>query len=180
MKHISLPKQPHPVISYIRVGRLLYWALLLFILESYIYGVQMLKAIDSGAWVAILFWTGFFLFSFVHIYLVIMDGWSRYQNYKRAKDQFFEHGINPRIAMLYVGSKCQRMAAETAAEELGIKQQVKELYKNAGVKWYHYIPYFMVKDPFFLFRKKFWSRTFLEKTYTSKYNYRHLALTQVV
>ena len=105
-----------------------------------------------------------------------MDGWSRYQNYKRAKDQFFEYGFQPRIANMYMGSKCQRMAAETAAEELGIKDEVVEYYKKIGVKWYHYVPYFMIKDPLFFFRKYFWQRTFLEKNYAPKYNYRELSL----
>jgi hypothetical protein len=107
-----------------------------------------------------------------------MDGWSRYQNYKRAKDQFFTHGFHPRIAMFYINSKCQRMAAETAGEELGIKDEVQKCYADCGVKWYHYIPYFMIKEPFFLFKKMFWSRTFLEEKYTSKYNYRAMPQAQ--
>ncbi|MEM0571905.1 hypothetical protein [Aequorivita flava] len=180
MKINVIPKQPHPLVSYFRVGRLLYGALLLFILESWIYGIQLSNAVSSLSTIKIIFWASFFLFSFVHIYLVIMDGWSRYQNYKRAKDQFFEHGFHPKIAMLYMGSKCQRMAAETAAEELGIKQQVQDLYKECGVKWFHYIPYFMIQEPFFLFKKKFWSRTFLENHYKPKYNYHLLAETQSV
>jgi len=172
----QLPIQPHPVISYLRVGRLLYWALILFVIESVWYGVELKGAIGGTSWFWTAFWLWSFMFSFIHIYLVIMDGWSRYQNYKRAKDQFFEYGFQPRIANMYMGSKCQRMAAETAAEELGIKEEVVAYYKSIGVKWYHYVPYFMIKDPLFLFRKYFWQRTFLEKNYTPKYNYRELSL----
>lgn len=105
-----------------------------------------------------------------------MDGWSRYQNYKRAKDQFYMYGFKDRIAETYLGSKCQRMAAKVAAEELGIEESLKAYYQSRGVKWYHFIPYFMVREPLFLFRKSFWSRTFLEKNYESKFDFRNLQL----
>ncbi len=175
-----LPIQPNPMISYFRVGRLLYGALLLFILESWFYGVQLKEAISSSSTPWIVFWVVFFLFSFSHIYLVIMDGWSRYQNYKRIKDQFFMYGFNKKITLIYIGSKCHRIAAETAAEELGIKDQVQQCYRDYGVKWYHYIPYFMIKEPFFLFKKIFWSRTFLEEVYEPKFDYRAMAKSQSV
>ena len=168
---LLLPKQPSILLSYIRVGRLLYWSLILFVFESWIYGIQLFKALELRDLFLIIFWGIAFLFAFVHIFLVLMDGWSRFQNYKRAKDLFFVHGFNARIAMMYIGSKCQRMAAETAAEELGIKEEVQVFYTKHGVKWFHYIPYFMVKEPLFLFKKRFWSRTFLEKNYTSKFDF---------
>lgn len=105
-----------------------------------------------------------------------MDGWSRFQDYKRVKDLFFIHGFSYRIASLYLNSKCQRSAAIVAAEELGMKNEVIRFFKDYGVKWYHYIPYFMVRDPFFLVKKAFWERTFLEKNYVSKIDYRRLQL----
>lgn len=104
------------------------------------------------------------------------DGWSRYQNYKRAKDQFFVHGFNPRIADMYLVSKCQRMAAEVAAEELGLVEEVKQHYANRGVKWYHYIPYFMVENPLFFISREFWSRTFLERHYEPRFDYRSMQI----
>ncbi len=106
----------------------------------------------------------------------MMDGWSRYQNYKRAKDQFYVYGYTKRIAQLYMGSKCQRMAAIVAASELGIEEKVTSFYESKGIKWYHYIPYFMVKDPLFAFKKYFWKRTFLERGYQSKFDFRTLQL----
>tara|TARA_B110000977_G_C10930661_1_gene436912 strand:- start:11 stop:553 length:543 start_codon:yes stop_codon:yes gene_type:complete len=180
MKIMHLPFQPSPMVSYFRVGRLLYGALFVFILESWLYGVQLKEAILYGSTAWVLFWTWSFLFSFIHIYLVIMDGWSRYQNYKWAKDQFFIHGFNDKIALLYVGSKCQRMAAETAAEELGLKDKIQQFYLDFGVKWYHYIPYFMIKDPLFLLKKIFWSRTFLEDSYEPKFDYHAITKSQSV
>ena len=109
-----------------------------------------------------------------------MDGWSRLQNYKRAKDQLYLYGFQPKIAKIYMGSKCQRMAAETAAEELGLQAEIKDYYKKIGVKWYHYVPYFITKDQLFLFKKHFWSRTFLEKNYISKFNFRSSSVLQEI
>jgi hypothetical protein len=171
-----IQKQPHVIISYVRVGRLLYWSLILFILEAWFYGLKLQAAIIESSFPWIVFWFVFFLFSFSHIFLVMMDGWSRFQNYKRAKDQFYIHGFNKRIADTYIGSKCQRMAATVAAEELGIGDTVKAYYIKKRIKWYHFVPFFMIRDPFFLFRKKFWSRTFLEKNYTPKFDYHELQL----
>ncbi|WP_066217639.1 hypothetical protein [Formosa haliotis] len=174
MELLSLPKQPSAFVSYLRVGKLLYYSLILFILESWIYWVQLKASLlQPNLWIQG-FWVWCFLFSFVHIFLVIMDGWSRYQNYKRAKDQFFEYGFRKRIAANYIVSKCQREAALVAASELGIEDKVLRFYEQKGVKWYHYVPYFMVKDPLFLFRKAFWSRTFLERSYTAKFDFKKL------
>jgi hypothetical protein len=160
--------------SYLKVGRLLYYSLILFLLEAWFYWVKLMAAYEKASAPWILFWVYCFLFSFVHIFLVLADGWSRFQNYKRAKDQFFIHGFNKKIANTYIGSKCQRMAAEVAAEELGIGAEIKSYYVEKGVKWYHYVPYFMIREPLFLFKKKFWSRTFLEKNYVPKFNYCNL------
>lgn len=173
----SIPKQPHPVLSYFRVGKLLYYSLILFILETWFFYKLYEYSLERGAsWWVSAFLFGCVIFAFTHIFLVMADGWSRYQNYKRAKDLFYEHGYRDRIATLYIASKCQRNAALEAARELGIKDQVADLYKRKGVKWWHFIPYFMIQDPLFMFRKQFWNRTFLEKSYTSKYDFKALEL----
>ena len=169
-----IPQQPSLYFSYIRVGYLLYLALFLFLAESWYYGYELHYAIQNKSALSIAIWTWNFMFSVIHIFLVIMDGWSRFQNYKRAKDQFFLYGFQPRIALAYIGSKCQRMAAITAADELGMADELKEFYADCSVKWFHYIPYFMIKEPLFLFKKSFWSRTFLERKYQAKYNYQQL------
>jgi len=103
-----------------------------------------------------------------------MDGWSRFQNYKRAKDQFYVYGVTERICDLYIASKCQRLAALVAAKELGLENEVKQHYTSKGIKWHHYIPYFMVMDPWFLFKTYFWRRSFMEKKYKSKFDYKEL------
>lgn len=121
-----------------------------------------------------LFWFGCLLFAFSHIFLVIMDAWSRFQNYKRIKDHFYIHGFTPKLARHYSGSKCQRTAVLVAADELGLRPQVEHYYKKLGIKWFHFIPQFMVRDPLFLFKRYFWSRTFMEKHYESRFNFREL------
>lgn len=172
----TVPNQPNSIISYLRVGRLLYYSLVLFILEAWFYWYKLEAAYYESDQIFIGFWLWCFIFSFSHIYLVMMDGWSRFQNYKLAKDQLYMFGFNRRIADMYLGSKCQRMAVETAAEELGYINEVKDYYQKKGVKWFHYIPYFMVSDPWFLFKKKFWSRTFLEKKYNPRFDFQKLHL----
>lgn len=172
-----IPKQPHPFVSYFRVGKLLYYSLILFILESLLFYYLLDRAIQREApWWEVLIWLVCFVFAFVHIFLVMADGWSRYQNYKRAKDLFYDHGYRDRIAALYITSKCQRNAAIEAARELGLDAEVKSYYRKKGVKWWHFVPYFMIKDPLFMFRKHFWSRTFLERAYTPKYDFKQLEL----
>jgi hypothetical protein len=119
-----------------------------------------------------LFWLGSLLFAFSHIFLVILDGWSRFQNYKRIKDYLYIYGFTTKIGRLYNGSKCQRNAFLVAARELGMEDQVLNYYRRLGIKDYHFVPYFMIKDPLFFFKRSFWSRTFMEKYYEPKFNYR--------
>ena len=171
MNIIKLPPQPHPILSYLKVGRHLYVFLILFIPESWVFWILFIKADGNLRPLWSIFWFCCFLFSILQIFLVILDGWSRYQNYKRAKDQFYVHGFRKRIAKLYLISKCQRLAAEVAAKELGLESEIKYYYKSKKVKWYHFVPYSMEKDPFFLFKDYFWYKTFLEKHYTAKFNY---------
>ena len=169
-----LPKQPSILTSYLHVGKWLYFGLIIFIAESWLF-YNLFQNTYRNGWSFLTFlWLACFLFSFVHIFLVIMDGWSRFQNYKRVKDQFFEYGFDVRLAANYAGSKCQRRAAIVAATELGLKEEITKCYYKLGIRWYHFIPYFMLQDPWFFFRRSFWSRTFLEKPYRSKFDYKGL------
>jgi hypothetical protein len=169
-----LPYQPPIWVSYIKSGKLLYASMFLFILESWIYGYFMVRSFQNNSLFWKAFWVSFFLFSFVHIFLVLADGWSRFQNYKRVKDQLFMYGFQPRIMIAYMGSKCQRLAAIAAAEELGWEDETQKFFYDQGYRWYHWVPDFMMKDPMFMIRNYFWQRTFLEKSYTSKFDYQRL------
>ncbi|WP_442588792.1 hypothetical protein ACSBL2_22405 [Pedobacter sp. AW31-3R] len=167
-----LPKQPSITVSYWNVGVLLHLSVFLFVLESWFYWTRLQLAYFEGSWIFILFWLGCVLFAFSHIFLVIMDAWSRFQNYKRIKDNLYSHGFSPKIANPYMGSKCQRTAFMVAAKELGMEKEVNSYYHRIGIRWYHFIPRFMIEDPLFLFRKSFVSRTFLEKYYKPRFNFR--------
>jgi len=168
----NLPKQPIKLVSYWNVGKLLYSALILFILETLYYFTEFHNAYYKEGLALKLFWLWCLMFSFIHIFLVLMDGWSRFQNYKRVKDYLFQHGFNPKLVSHYRGSKCQRMAVITAARELGLEKDVERYYHKLGIKWFHFVPSFMIKDPLFAFKNYFWSRTFMEKYYEPKFDYR--------
>ena len=170
----TIPNQPPVWVSYLVSGKLTHLSTVLFILESIVFWKLLQMAIykDSMVWIIVL--SCCFGFAFIHIFLVMADGWSRFQDYKRAKDQLFLYGFQERIIMQYSSSQCQRAAFTTAASELGFKREVKTFFHNLGYRWYHIIPDFMVKDPFFFYKPYFWKRTFLEKNYTPKFNYHQL------
>lgn len=174
MEKQNLPKQPSLFISYLHVSKWLLISQGLFIAESLFYWHQLQKVQLQNSPLFIAFWWSCFLFAFVHIFLVFMDSWSRFQNYKRVKDQLYAYGFQPKIANNYTSSKCQRHALSIACQELGLEKEVQRFFKLRKIKWYHFIPTFMVNDPFFLSKKHFWNRTFLEKYYTPKFSYRKL------
>lgn len=173
-----IPHQPPWWISYIKSGRFLYSSLILFVLESLVYWHFLQRAYLQESWYWFAFWLWSFGFSFLHIFLVMADGWSRYQNYKRVKDQLFLYGPDSRILSRYMGSTCQRIATLTAAEEIGLKREVNSFFYSQGYRWYHWIPDFMLEDSLFVVRNSFWSRTFLEKYYQSRFDFHNLALRQ--
>ena len=175
-----IPKQPNSIVSYWNVGILLHLSVVLFILESWFYWTKLRNAYFEEAIFFTIFWLGCLLFAFSHVFLVIMDAWSRFQNYKRIKDNLYSHGFSSKIATPYMGSKCQRTAFMVAAKELGMEQQVSSYYHRIGIRWYHFVPRFMIEDPLFLFRKSFVSRTFLEKYYKPKFNFRAMDNTNKI
>lgn len=174
--HYKIPKQPSALVSYWNVGILLHFSIILFIVESWFYWTKLKDAYLDEASFFMIFWFGCLLFAFSHVFLVIMDAWSRFQNYKRIKDNLYIHGFSPKMAIPYKGSKCQRTAFLVAAKELGMGKEVLDYYHHIGIRWYHFVPQFMIDDPLFLFKKTFVSRTFLEKYYQPKYNFRALSV----
>lgn len=172
-----IPSQSHLFFSYWGAGKLLHLSVILFILESYIYYSFLDWAIKNQHTFWIVLWSVCFAFSFAHIFLVLADGWSRFQDYKRAKDQLFTYGCHPRIFSQYATSQCQRTACITAAKELGIDKEAKKYFYDLGYRWHHLLPDFMVNDPFFFYKRYFWRKTFLEKNYKPKYDYRKLAMS---
>jgi len=100
------------------------------------------------------------------VLLAFLDARSRYQDYKRAKDLFFENGFKPRIAKLYIHSKCQRDAARVAAQDLGLLEQLDFFYLGQGYRWYHIFPDFLLKKPWIVFSRRYWRKTLFEPRYT--------------
>src|SRR5438874_2566284 len=126
----QLPKQPPVLQSIWNVGYLLYYSAILFVLETLFYWSQFKQYYEENTLLLSLFWLASVLFAFSHIFLVIMDSWSRYQNYKRIKDYLFVQGFKPKIANLYSGSKCQRTAFLVAARELGLEEEAIRYYQR--------------------------------------------------
>lgn len=113
---------------------------------------------------------GFFcLYGLMVILFAQKDAFSRFQNYKRAKDLFFENGFKTRIVKVFINSRCQRDAIKVAAHDLGMKKELTRYYYVLGYRWYHMIPDIIFKQPSLLATAKFWKNTLLVPHYQSKY-----------
>ncbi len=98
-----------------------------------------------------------------------LDACSRYQNYKKAKDLFYENGFKVRIVDLFINSHCQRNAIKVAAQDFGFLKELCLYYHEQGYRWFHILPDFIFKSPLIVFKRKYWERTLFEKRYKSKY-----------
>ncbi len=103
------------------------------------------------------------------VILALLDARSRFQDYMRAKDLFYENGFKSRIAKLYIYSKCQRDAARLAARDLGLLELLDDYYLIQGYRWYHIFPDFVLKKPWIVFSRRYWRRTLFEPPYTSSH-----------
>lgn len=98
-----------------------------------------------------------------------LDARSRFQDYKKAKDLFFKNGFKPRIANLFIHSKCQRDSVIVAAQDLGFACQLNRYYHEKGYRWYHILPDITFKRPSLFFTQRYWKKTLFVPCYTSKY-----------
>jgi hypothetical protein len=103
------------------------------------------------------------------VVLALLDTRSRFQDYKRVKDLFFENGFKSRIAKIYICSRCQRDAVRVAAKDLGLLEQLDHFYQTQGYHWYHIFPDFVFKKPWLIFSQRYWRKTLFEPQYTSIY-----------
>ena len=101
------------------------------------------------------------------VVLALLDTRSRFQDYKRAKDLFFENGFKSRIAKIYIHSRCQRDAIRVAAKDLGLLEQLDHFYQTQGYHWYHIFPDFIFTKPWIVFTRRYWRKTLFEQQYTS-------------
>ena len=99
--------------------------------------------------------------------LALLDARSRLQDYRRAKDMFFENGFKSRIAKIYIHSRCQRDAARVAAKDLGLLEQLDDFYQTQGYRWYHILPDFVLNKPWIVFSRRYWRKTLFGPPYSS-------------
>ena len=160
-------------VRYAGVGRLLHLVsiggLVLFFYSG------KLALIKMGEGEMALFW-GFLylsLYGLVLIWFSQKDALCRFQNYKLAKDLFYENRGNlhqiKRVCGIFSASKCQREAIRVAGADLGISNVLADYYREQGYRWYHLIPDRVLNHPKVLFTRRYWKRTLFVPTYHSKY-----------
>lgn len=98
-----------------------------------------------------------------------LDARSRFQEYKKVRDQLIEFGPDGRIFKAVINSRCQRDAALAAARRLGYATHCKACFNAAGYRWHHLLPDFVTGDPRMLLSRAFWGATFFAPGYQSRY-----------
>jgi len=93
--------------------------------------------------------------------IALLDGFSRYREYRRIKAMLTRYGWNPRVFELVAGSRCQRDAALQAAAEAGHGHRAKHYFRGLGYRWYHLFPDAVLKNPFMFFHPRFLRNSFL-------------------
>lgn len=97
-----------------------------------------------------------------------LDARSRFQEYKRVRDQLARYGPHRRIFKSVAGSRCQRDAALAAARQLGYSSHCRACFIAAGYRWYHLLPDLVKGHPHVLIAPVFWRTTFFMPTYQTK------------
>ena len=158
------------IIRYLQTGSLLHLMAVFSILMAYVFGKGFLVLMESDGGTGKLILYAYLCTYFITlIFFSQLDARSRYQNYKMLKDKFYEYGFDPRLLKPFVYSRCQRNAIGVAARELDFENAWRQLIYKLGFRWYHLLPYFIVRKPGILFTKAYWSKTLFVKTYHSKY-----------
>ena len=94
-----------------------------------------------------------------------LDARSRFQEYKRVRDQLARYGPDRRIFRSMAGSRCQRDAVLAAARQLGYASHCSAFFSAAGYRWYHLLPDVVKGYPRFLVSGLFWRTTFFMPAY---------------
>lgn len=156
------------LVRLVRVGRFLFLTATSGLLFSFYFTV-----LGIPAWMGetgMVQWMGNMimgLYSGMTALFALLDARSRYQDYKRAKDLFFENGFKPRIAHLFIHSKCQRDAVRVAACDLGLLKPLEQYYRDKGYRWYHILPDFVFKRPWIVLTWRYWRKTLFTPGYDS-------------
>ena len=158
-------------IRYINVGRLLHFIAFMDLIISVV-SMYFIVTLDSAEHTGMItFWVLMLvMFGGMSVYAEL-DGYSRFQDYKRVKDQLYFYGYQERIMRPMLRSRCQRDAVQLACDEFGIGDKSKVYFTCHGYKWYHIIPDFVSDDPGFFFKSYFWRGTFFTPSYSPKVDY---------
>jgi hypothetical protein len=98
-----------------------------------------------------------------------LDARSRFQEFKKVRDQLIRYGPRRRIFRSVSRSRCQRDAALAAAGRLGYTADCREFFCAAGYRWYHLLPDIVIRQPVFCLSAAFWRATFFAPTYRARY-----------
>lgn len=98
-----------------------------------------------------------------------LDARSRFQEFKKVRDQLIQYGPNKRIFKSVSSSRCQRNAALAAAGQTGFAKHCENHYTSAGYRWYHLLPDFMKNHPEYIISADFWRITFFTPAYHPRY-----------
>lgn len=157
------------LLIYLKSGKLLHLITLVELVVGF-FMIRWLWQYQTGSWML----EGLRIYGLVYFFTLPvfaqLDARSRYQNYKQIRDQFILYGFDRRILKPIIKSRCQRDAAQLAADDTGHGCECRNLFHKAGYRWYHLFPDFVFTHPYFLLTKAFWRTTFFCPAYRSKLN----------
>lgn len=158
------------VIRYLQTAYLLHLMALASIFLSYYFTKEfLLHWENTGSYWKLILYGICAIYFFTLILFSQFDARSRYQNYKLAKDRLFKYGFDSRLLKPFMYSRCQRDAIASAARDLKLQKEWKQLNNEFGFRWYNILPLIVKRNPLLLFSKNYWSKTLFVRTYHSKY-----------
>ena len=93
--------------------------------------------------------------------IALLDGFSRYREYRRIRCMLERRGWDERVFLLVAGSRCQRDAALMAAMETGLGRRARALFRSLGYRWYHLFPDAVMRNPLLFLHPRFLRTSFL-------------------
>jgi hypothetical protein len=155
--------------QFVKVAFLLHLTSILGLALFLRFGILTITALENGSRHFFFMYGYFSVFGIVLTLFAQMDAYSRLQDYRLAKDLFFENGFQKRIVNLFICSHCQRQAIKIAAIDMGIIDELNAYYTRLGYQWFHLIPDVTFHKPMVFFTWNFWEKTFFATPYRSKY-----------
>jgi len=154
---------------YIKVAKLLHMISIFALVLFLGFGKMAIMAFEKSEVGCFIIFGCLSIYGIVLIAFAQLDALSRFQNYKMAKDLFFENGFKKRIVNFFVNSRCQREAIKIAAIDLKMDKELMSYYATLGYRWFHIIPDVVLYRPGILFTRLYWKKTLFVKPYRSKY-----------